>query len=228
VTSRWSIVVTTLVALATPAVARAQTEPAKSTLPAEQREITFGGLLALPASLGSLSADLTRPDGAPLELFRTDNRAGMRLGAEVLLTFPLSRRFALDGAGSWSRGDIESRIESDFENADLVVVSTPVTRFTVEGGAVIALKQRPAWVWFARGSAGWMRELAGDNDIAEDGLIVNAGSGVKYWFTAPAAGRRGIGLRVEGRANMRSGGVIVGEDTLRIAVVVLGGFVVGW
>jgi hypothetical protein len=226
--SRWLTLVATFAALAVPTMARAQTDPPPSTLTAKQREITFGGLLAAPASLGTRSAELTRPNGTPFELFRTENRAGVRFGAEVLLTFPLSRRFAVEGAGSWSRGDIESQIENDFEGADLVLVSTSLTRFTVEGGAVVALTQRPRWVWFARGSAGWMRELTGDNVIAENGVIGNAGTGVKYWWQEPAAGRRGMGLRVEVRANVRSKGVILGEDKPRIAAVVFGGFVVGW
>jgi hypothetical protein len=226
---RWLAVVSTVI-LSWPAGAAAQQQPSApaSTISARQREITVGGFVAAPASLGTRSADLTRPDGSPLALFSTDNRAGTRAGLEAMLTFPLWPRFAAEAAGSWSRGDVESRIEHDFENADLVVASTSLTRFAIEGGASYDLTRRPRWTWFVRGTAGWMRELTGEDVVAEDGVIGNVGSGVKYWWRAPAAGRRGMGLRVEGRANLRSGGVVIGDDKVRIAGVVFGGFVVGW
>lgn len=226
---RW-LTTLSVVALSWPAAvsAQQQTSAPASTIPARQKEVTFGSFVAAPSSLGTRSADLTRPDGSPLELFSTDNRAATRAGVEAMLTFPLWSRLAAEAAGSWSRGDVESRIEHDFENADLVVASTSLTRFTIEGGALYDLKRRPRWTWFVRGTAGWMRELTGENVVAKDGVVGNIGSGVKYWWREPAAGRRGMGLRVEGRANLRSGGVVIGDDKVRIAGVVFGGFVVGW
>jgi hypothetical protein len=220
------LAVTTL-AGSTPALAQ-QASPAAPATPFRQQEFTIGGLIAAPSSLGERSADLTRPDGTPLELFRTSNRAGLRSGIEGILTFPLWRRFAVEAVGSWSRGDVESRIEQDFEGADLIVATAALTRFTIEGGALFDIRQRTRWSWFVRGTAGWMRELTGDDVIAEDGVVGSVGTGMKYWWREPAAGRRGMGMRIEGRADMRSGGVVLGEDKLRIAGVVFGGLVVGW
>ena len=219
-----AIVAVAAIVFAAPAAA--QTAPSQPRL--QNRELTIGALFATPASLGTTSADLTRSDGSPFELFRSKNQFGTRLGLEAVLTFPLTPRFAIEGAGSWTRGDVESRIESDVESADLVTASTSLSRFTVEGGALVSLMRRPRLVWFARGTAGWMRELTGGNVIVEDGVIGNVGTGVKYWWREPAVGRRGMGFRVEARANARSKGVPLGEDKLRVAGLLFGGLVVGW
>jgi hypothetical protein len=227
--SRWLGPILTVAAIVVPSAATAQQVSAPpAAAPQRPRELTIGAFVAAPASLGTRSADLTRPDGTPLELFRTNNRDDTRVGVEATMTFPLWRRFAVEAAGSWSSGDVESRIEHDFEGADLGVASTSLTRFAIEGGALFDVTRRPRWTWFVRGTAGWMRELTSDNVIAKDGVVGNVGTGVKYWWREPAAGRRGMGLRVEGRANLRSGGVVIGEDKVRVAGVVSGGFVIGW
>jgi hypothetical protein len=224
--SRVQMLVVAVVAAAAAAPAAAQPPPSPPRV--QPRELTFGAIVSAPASLGTSSAALIRADGSPLELFRTRNRSGAWFGVEAMMTFPLTSRLAVEGAGSWSRGDLESRIEGDFEGATLVTATTPLSRFGVEGGALVSLVQRPRLAWFVRGSAGWMRELSSGNVIAENGVIGNVGTGVKYWWQPPAANRRAWGVRVEARAHARSNGVAVGEDKLRVAGVVFGGLIVGW
>lgn len=211
-------------ATATPAVAQTGARPPVQ----REHEAAIGVVVAGPASLGSSSATLIRPNGTPLELFRVENRFAFRYGVEAVLGYQLARRFWLEGAGSWTRGDIESRVESDFEDATLLTAATKLSRFAVEGGGLVALNEPGAATWFLRGTAGWMRELGGDNVLAENGIIGNAGFGVKYWWRDPATGSRKIGLRLEARANARTGGIALGEDKLRVAGVGFAGLMFGW
>jgi hypothetical protein len=215
-----------LAAIASAAPALAQT-PAQPRVQRE-REAAIGVVIAGPASLGSTSASFIRPNGTPLELFRVKNRFAFRYGVEAVLSYQIARRFWLEGAGSWTLGDVESRVESDFEDATLLTASSTVSRFTVEGGGLVALNEPGAVTWFLRGTAGWMRELGGDNVIAENGLVGNAGFGVKYWWRDPATGRRTVGLRLEARANARTRGLALGEDKLRVAGVGFAGLMFGW
>jgi hypothetical protein len=211
-------------ARATPAVAQTVLKP---PVPREH-EAAIAVVVAGPASLGSTAATFIRPNGTPLELFRVENRLAFRYGVEAVLGYQLARRFWLEGAGSWTRGDVESRIESDFEDATLLTAAMTLSRFAVEGGGLVALNEPGAATWFLRGTAGWMRELGGDNVIAENGIIGNAGFGVKYWWRDAATGRRTIGLRLEARANVRSRGISLGEDKLRVAGVGFAGLMFGW
>ena len=214
----------TVIGSAAPAAAQTVAQP---RVPRE-REATIGAVVAGPASLGSTSATFIRPDGTPLELFRVKNRFDFRYGVEAILSYQLARRFWLEGAGSWTRGDVESRVESDFEDATLLTAAVSLSRFTVEGGGLVALNDPGAATWFLRGTAGWMRELGGDNVVAENGIIGSAGFGVKYWWRDPATGSRKIGLRLEARANARTGGIALGEDKLRVAGVGFAGLMFGW
>ena len=53
-----------------------------------------------------------------------------------------------------------------------------------------------------------MREVAETGALTEDGAIANVGGGVKYWWRDQARGTfRKLGLRVEGRAALRSSGI---------------------
>ncbi len=53
-------------------------------------------------------------------------------------------------------------------------------------------------------AAGYIRELHDGYGVVTTGNEFHAGGGLKYWFRS---GRHKLGLRVEGRAVSRSGGV---------------------
>ena len=75
-----------------------------------------------------------------------------------------------------------------------------------------------------------MRELAETGALTEDGAIANVGGGMKYWWRDQARGAcRKLGLRVEGRAAIRSVGHLRSvEQSTRVAPVLAGGLVIGF
>jgi len=208
-------------AMASPALAQS-TAQAASVRPRTPRvDIAIQGAWIGPVSFGESSMDLLRPDGSPLTVFRSENRLASGLGTEVRLTVELS--------GSWMRADLESRISGDIEDAEDVTVSEALDRVTAEGSLVWTWRTTRRTSWFVRGGAGWMREMAARGLLREDGVIVNAGAGLRYWWRErPGGALRRLGLRFEGRASIRSSGLSLGEQKSRIAPVVSGGLILGF
>ena len=104
-----------------------------------------------------------------------------------------------------------------------------MSRFTLEGAGVWMLNDRGRARWFVRGGVGWMREVDETGVLIEDGTIANIGGGMKYWWRDQARGTlRKLGLRVEGRAAIRSSGISLDQKSTRVAPVLAGGLVFGF
>ena len=74
-----------------------------------------------------------------------------------------------------------------------------------------------------------MRELAAGATVAETGVIGNVGTAVKYWWGAPSSiQRRRLGLRLDGRAVLRSGGVDLGVTGVRVAPAASADLMIGF
>ena len=216
-------------AMASPALAQS-TAQAASVRPRTPRvDIAIQGAWIGPVSFGESSMDLLRPDGSPLTVFRSENRLASGLGTEVHVAFPARQRLTVELSGTWTRADLESRISGDIEDAEDVTVSEALDRVTAEGSLVWTWRTTRRTSWFVRGGAGWMREMAARGLLREDGVIVNAGAGLRYWWRErPRGALRRLGLRFEGRASIRSSGLSLGEQTSRIAPVFSGGLILGF
>jgi hypothetical protein len=203
--------------------AAAQTAPASSGLPIE---VSVQAAWVGPASFGSVNENLTRPAGSPYPVFQTDNSLGSGIGVEANFGYPLGARLQAELTGAWSRASLRSEITGDVEDADDITITETLNRFSIEGGVLWTLRTRERSSIFIRGSGGWMRELAGSGALAEDGFVANAGAGMKYWWgTATPGQAKRIGLRVEGRLSIRSGGITLGERSVRVAPVASGGLI---
>lgn len=179
-----------------------------------------------PVSFGSADASITRPGGTPLVLFETENRLAPGLALELHLGRQLTSRLMVEGTGIWHRADFETRVSADIEGAESATLAQSGSRFGVEGALLWTVFERGDLSVFARGGAGWMRELAGGGGLVEDGAIGAIGGGMKYWLVQrPAARIVRIGFRVEGRADLRSAAITLGERKLRIAPLITGGVV---
>jgi hypothetical protein len=74
-----------------------------------------------------------------------------------------------------------------------------------------------------------MRELTGSSSLALDGLMVNAGIGVKHLVRdKPRGGFRRVGFRAEFRLNIRSTSLTPLAPAKRIAPAAAGGLVIGF
>jgi len=198
---------------AAPAAAQAAAQRGQSALEVGLNAVFFG-----PTTAGRADADLIRPDGRPTALFRTENRFDAGLSAEATLSASVSRRLALEVAGTLGRTRLRTGVTDDVEGAAEVAITAPVVTVSVEGHAVWAMRTGVRSVLFLRGGGGWLRELVDGGVLSADGAVGNIGVGMKYWWRARPPRQLGrVGLRIEGRALMRSSGVSFGPRGIRIA-----------
>jgi hypothetical protein len=226
--SRAALVAVVLAALmatigAAPAVAQG--------LVAERRarvEVGLNATVTSPMSLGTSTASLTQPNGNPLTLFRTENRIRAGRGAEVNVGVRLGERLHVEGTAGWVRAELESKISGDADGGADAMATETLARFSGEASLLWTFAIRGDAAFFARGGAGWMRELAGDGTYSAPGTIGTAGLGVKYWLGRAGASGRGVGLRVEGRAVIRAKGLALSSSRTALAPAVAGGIIFGF
>jgi hypothetical protein len=200
---------------------------AQTLAPRQEAAVTAG--LVGPVSFGTRNAELTQPSGAPLVIFRTANRLAPGMALEAHLGARLTPRLMVEASGGWHRADFETRITDDIEDAEGLTLTQRSSRFTVEGALLWTLVERGRVEVFARGGGGWLRELAGGGVVVEDGAVGTVGAGVKYWWRdSPGSRIARVGLRVEGRASLRSTAITLGDRSWRVAPVVVGGIVFGF
>ena len=208
-----------------PTPALAQTRPA----PGSTREFTVGGLWLGPASFGSASADLLRPDGTPLTVFEAENSLGPGIGLQAGMAFRLTPSVWTEITAGWSRASLRTTITGDVENADVEPIRARVMRVSLEASALWYVHPRGSTSWFVRGGGGWAKELAEGNALAEDAFSATGGAGVRHWWRE---GRRSkvqrMGLRIEFRADLRSGGITLGGSGLRLSPGAAGHVVLGF
>lgn len=185
-------------------------------------EFAGGVTLIAPVNLDTPNATLVDPVGGPFTLFATQGETNAGLGVEAMLSTVAGGRIDAEIAGSFTRFDVRMMIESDVEDVPDVTIAETLTRFGIEGAALWRLSESDRTVWFARGGVGWLRELTSDDSVAEDGLFVNVGAGVKYWLKVNPATRSRFGVRVEGRAMFRRRGIELEDSAFRIWPVLAG------
>ena len=206
-----------LFATAAPAVA--QTKPAApAKQPAKQKEFVLGLVIPGPTSLGETTAELLNGSGDPsVTLFRTKNSLGWGFGLETNIGWQLSKSLWLEASGSWTRTSLNSDVREDVEGAQGDQVSSPVSRFVLEGAVVRYFRVKGNGAWFFRADGGWMRETAGGATLTGDGFIGGGGIGYRRWWkTNGKGGVKRMGMRFEARAIVRSGGLSLGESSTRI------------
>jgi hypothetical protein len=181
-------------------------------------ELSIGAVMMGPMPIGERDATLTRPTGAPLVLFNSDITVGAGPGAEIHFGRGLGPRLALEATGTWAFTKIHTRASSDFENATEATLTEDLSRFSIEGSALWRVAGGAARALLLRGGAGWMRELTPGATLAENGVIGNVGAAVKYWWGTSSSTRgRRLGLRLDGRAVLRAGGIDLGAEGVRVA-----------
>jgi hypothetical protein len=178
---------------------------------------------------GERDASLTRPGGGSLRLFNSDISFGPGPGAEVHFGRPFGPRLAFEATGTWTLTKIRAVVSTDFEEAPDATLTEDLSRVSLEGSAVWRVAGGADRALYLRGGAGWMRELAAGATLAETGIIGNVGVAVKYWGGASSAiPRRRLGLRLDGRAVLRSGGVDLGATGVQVAPAASADLMIGF
>ncbi len=203
-------------------VASAQTPPAPPRV-----EVTVAGAWTGGASAGTTSADLIDPAGGTVRLFEARHRIRAAVGAEAHVAVRWRQRWAFGVTGTFSRADLESRITNDVEGAAPTTAALGVQQYAVEGAAVWRLARRGRVEPYLRAGGGWMRQVTSGRAYLEDGLTLNAASGLKYWIRDGQPGWWGrIALRAEARVVVRRGGISLAETGTRVSPSVVVGLVV--
>jgi hypothetical protein len=180
-------------------------------------ELAAGAAWFSGADLGSSAATLERPDGGEFQLFRTDTRQESGFGPAVALSVYAAPRLAIEGAFSYSRPGVSTRVSGDAEGAPDVTSTIGLQQYLAEGSLRWYLARPGAgWRPFVRGGGGYLRQLDDSSAHVETGTTGHAGLGVERAFRDRPAGRlRRAGLRADARVLGRSGGFDV-DDKVRI------------
>ena len=176
-------------------------------------ELSIGAVAMGAMSFGESDATFSRPTASPLLVFNSDISLGPGPGAEVHFGRPVGSRLAFEVDRHLDVHDDSSEVSTDIENAPDATLTEDLSRFSVEGSALWRLAGGAQRRVLSARRRGWMRELAAGATLAETGVIGNVGVAVKYWWGASSSvQRRRLGLRLDGRAVLRSGGVDLGAE----------------
>ena len=192
-------------------------------------ELSAGVVILGTMPISSSDATHTRPGGGRLLIFNSDVSLGAGPGIEVHFGRPAGSRLAFEATGTWSFTTIRTEVSADIEGAPAATVTEDLGRFSVEGSALWRLAGGAKRALHLRGGAGWMRELAAGATLAGNGVVGNVGATVKYWWGASSSvSRRRLGLRLDGRAVLRSGGVDLGANGVQVAPAASADLMIGF
>jgi hypothetical protein len=190
-------------------------------------EVGISGLAGLPVSYGTTSADLTAPNGSPVVLFRAEKRQGPELGLRTHIAGPVRSRVFAEVAASISRANFETILTDDFENAATTVATLQLLRFDIDGGVGWNLWLTDRGSVFLIGGAGWVREVVDLGTLADNGTVVTAGAGMKYWRARRNPRQWRYGVRLDGRLAMRWNAVALDNTKIQLAPVFTVGLIFG-
>lgn len=207
----WPLIV--LLASATPALAQTASPGAAATAGERRWSLDLGVVWLGSGGAGTLDATYITPAGDPAPQFSIEKSIGQGLGGSARLARRLSSRVSAEVTGTWVRPEFRARLSDDVDDAADATATERVDRFTVVGGATIRITQGARWQTFARGGAGWLRELSDDRTLYDDGLVLQAGGGATYAFArARTRTHRGpAGLRFDLWLDVRRGGLDFAE-----------------
>jgi hypothetical protein len=182
-------------------------------------EATGSLFLTGATDFGTRPATLTgnEPGNPDFTLFSTTTRLGTGIGPEARLAVALSKAFSVEGAFSWVRQTLETRITGDAENAPNTTATQPISTTSVGADALVRLTSigfaNGRGVPFVLGGAGYFRQTDDHQVLDASGAYFEVGGGVRYVVSERAAGfPRALALRGDGRVIVRSEGFDVGAS----------------
>jgi hypothetical protein len=185
-------------------------------------ELGGGVLWAGRANVGDEDASETASNGSRFRLFSSSQSFASAVGIETRFGVRLTPTLQLEANASFSKPQLEARLTSDVEGIPDVTATQSVTQWTI-GGAVSADLGRwrigRSGVPFVSAGGGYVGQLYEGETLVETGGIYHVGGGVNFLLTRTDARRlKGVGLRVDARAVVRTGGVTI-DDRLRVAPI---------
>jgi hypothetical protein len=199
---------------------------AQSAAPTDQGrfELSLGALWTGGESYGSQDASLTTSTGGSIRLFSTSSELNSAAGLELRFGGRVAAHIDAEVAASYATPELRTTISGDLEAAaGSTVAVEPVQQFIIEGAAIIKLtrwRPRPSLRPFVSVGAGYLRQLHDAKTLVETGQTYHVGGGAKLGMMSRMDGRlKEIGLRMEARACIRSGGVALDDRAHTTAAI---------
>ena len=194
--------------------------------------LSVAGAWTGPHDLGRVDAQTRRATvgtATPLAftLFTTESTLGGAPSAELALTMPVTRRWAVTVRGAAARPTLTTTIASDAEGAPRVDATDQVSDYTVDVSLAYQLPRlggRRARPYLVAGG-GYLRQLHEDNVLVETGRTWHGGAGMRVWMRGGDRRTRGVGLTGEVRWAWRSGGIAFTSGARAMSAAALGVFV---
>lgn len=219
------IVLTVLAAaLLTPAVAHAQ--PASSG----PFELSFEAGWTASTGLDSQDATEKRPSGGTLQLFAVDTSLEGVFSYGPRISARLTDALRVEGAGSIGRGGVKVDITDDFESANDVTIGEDVKQLLLEAGIIYQLTGTHSAArtqLFVSGGAGFFWDVHEGDTVSETGQLGYFGGGFKHalMLRTQRATFKAMGLRVDARLILRTGGAATDDDVHTVPALTAGLFV---
>lgn len=208
--SHWRTAVLIGVSVVGLRVTEAQAQTAAGPEPG-RFEFAIGPIWVGRQVLGSSDANLTTGAGGSLRLFSTSTELAAAAGLEVRAGVRVTRALEVEASASYAKPQLRTVVTSDMENSASVTATDTIQQFTVGGGIVwypAPRRSSSRLVPFVTGGAAYLRQLHASATLAETGQMYQVGGGLKYLLALrPRAHVKGVGVRVDARAVVRSKGI---------------------
>jgi hypothetical protein len=175
-------------------------------------EVALGSQWIGHQGLGSNNANETTSAGGSQKLFSTSSDLVGAAGLEGRIGVRLRRSLEAEVEASYAKPPLRITISSDFESAAPVTASETIQQFTFGAGVVWYLPSRARRTTrlapFLTAGGGYLRQLHESATLLETGHFYQFGGGMKYLLASrPTRQLKGVGVRVDVRALVRSKGI---------------------
>jgi hypothetical protein len=162
------------------------------------------------ASLGNTAATETTATGGPATVFTTSSELASAGGITVRAGVRLTHALRVEANASYSRPALRIALSGDTEGAAPVTAAESSQQDLIDGDLLWSLpwQRRPRLEPFVLAGGGYLRQLHEAATLVETGRYYDVGGGVSWLL---ATGRhfhtKGVGVRVDARAVVRSRGI---------------------
>lgn len=190
----------------------ASSAAAQSADPGARFHLGIGVIWDGRQPLGDNIAKETTAAGGAATLFSTSSELAGAAGAAARLGVRLTRSLVAEAEASYLKPELRIAISGDAENAAAVTALDTTQQFTIGGGVVWYLPGRrwsPRFAPFATAGGGYLRQLHEQNTFLQTGRYYQLGGGLSTLLvTEPHVHIKGVGIRADLRALVRSKGVV--------------------
>ncbi len=169
-------------------------------------ELSAGGALLTPQSLGTVTATMTSNNttGSRYNYFSVNGTRSVAPAFHGTVGYNITSMFTVEGGLTISRGNVQASVSNDAEGAAGVTAAEQMTQYFVDAALRVNLRHLAfaggAGVPFVEGGAGYLRQMHEGNFVRQTGQIYHFGGGITYMFSRrPASRLSGMGVRADAR-----------------------------